>query len=188
MFYEVHWLIFPKIIVWSTDRLKPEPRSPQCWPLQHRSLLMTCHWRTVPLVWLFGHLYLSGNTLARSCQKDKRTRKRALGASLVAQWWRICLLMQETRIDPWSGKIPRAVEWLSPCATLTEPVLSQSWVHMPQLWKPSSASREATAMRSHLQLESSLCSLQLEKSPCSNEDPKQPHPHQNCFLIHKIIV
>ena len=25
--------------------------------------------------------------------------------------------------DPWSGKVPHAVEQLSPCATATEPVL-----------------------------------------------------------------
>ena len=42
------------------------------------------------------------------------------GTSLVAQWLRICLLMQGTRI--WFGKIPHYVEQLSPWwATTTEP-------------------------------------------------------------------
>ena len=72
---------------------------------------------TVPLVWLFGHLYLSGNTLTRSCQKDKRTRKRALGASLVAQWWRICLLMQETWVQSLIQEDPACLRQLSPCST-----------------------------------------------------------------------
>ena len=39
------------------------------------------------------------------------------GASLVVQWLRICLTMQGTRV-PWSGKIPRAAEQLSPCSTI----------------------------------------------------------------------
>ena len=44
-------------------------------------------------------------------------------ASLVAQWLRIHLPMQGTRVEPWSGKIPHAAEQLSPCATTTEPAL-----------------------------------------------------------------
>ena len=35
-------------------------------------------------------------------------------ASLVAQWLRIHLPMQGTQFEPWSGKIPRATEQLSP--------------------------------------------------------------------------
>ena len=49
--------------------------------------------------------------------------KKKLRASLVAQWLRIRLPMQGTWFDPWSGKIPHAMEQLSPCATTTEPVL-----------------------------------------------------------------
>ena len=46
------------------------------------------------------------------------------GTSLVAQWLRIHLPMQGRGhgFEPWSGKIPHAVEQLSPCATTTEPV------------------------------------------------------------------
>ena len=43
------------------------------------------------------------------------------GASLVAQWLRICLPMQGHGFEPWSGKIPHAVEQLGPWATTTEP-------------------------------------------------------------------
>ena len=44
-------------------------------------------------------------------------------AFLVAQWGRVPLLMQETRLYPWSGKVPYALEQLSPCATAIEPKL-----------------------------------------------------------------
>ena len=30
---------------------------------------------------------------------------------------------REPQFDPWSGKIPHAMEQLSPCTTTTEPVL-----------------------------------------------------------------
>ena len=56
--------------------------------------------------------------VAGAMLKDSR---HAVGASLVAQWLRIHLPMQGTRFEPWSGKIPRAVEPLSPRATTTEP-------------------------------------------------------------------
>ena len=50
-------------------------------------------------------------------------KKPEKGTSLVVQWLRTHLPMQGTRFDPWSGKIPRAAEQLSPCATITEPAL-----------------------------------------------------------------
>ena len=40
--------------------------------------------------------------------------------SLVIQWLRIYLPMQETGFDPWSGKIPHALEQLSLCTTTAE--------------------------------------------------------------------
>ena len=46
-----------------------------------------------------------------------------VGTSLVALWLRICLPVQGTQVDPWSGKIPHAAEQLSLCATTTEPTL-----------------------------------------------------------------
>ena len=47
--------------------------------------------------------------------------KKIFETSLVVQWIRIHLPMKEHRLDPWSGKIPHAVEQLSPCATNTKP-------------------------------------------------------------------
>lgn len=41
---------------------------------------------------------------------------------LVAQWLRICLAVQGHPFHPWSGKVPHAPGWLSPCATTTEPM------------------------------------------------------------------
>ena len=41
-------------------------------------------------------------------------------------------------LDPWSQKIPHAVEQLSPC-------VHDYWAHVP--WSPCSATTEATAMR-----------------------------------------
>ena len=45
------------------------------------------------------------------------------GTSLVAQWLRIRLPVQETWVQAWSGKIPHVTEQLSLCTTTTEPVL-----------------------------------------------------------------
>ena len=82
--------------------------------------------------------------------------------------------------DPWSGKIPHAVEQLSPWVTTIKPVLQS----------PEAAAIELTycnycwfrALKSVLsnnrsraqQVESRPHSLQLEKSPRSGEDWTQP--------------
>ena len=76
--------------------------------------------------------------------------------------------------DPWSGKIPRAAEQLSPGTTTYWALCSRVWelklpsprAHAPQA-KP--LQWEACAP----QLVSSACSLQL-KSVSSNKDPAQP--------------
>ena len=44
-------------------------------------------------------------------------------ASLVVQWLRIRLPMQETRVQALAREDPHAVEQLSPCITTTEPAL-----------------------------------------------------------------
>ena len=54
---------------------------------------------------------------------DYQSKKLTVGISLVVKWIRICLPMQGTRgygFSLWSGKIPHAVEQLSPRATTTE--------------------------------------------------------------------
>ena len=74
---------------------------------------------------------------------------------LVVQWIRIHLPRRGHGSDPWSGKIPRAPEPLSPCATTTEPVLWSPWATITEARLPQSlcpvppcATREAIAMRS----------------------------------------
>ena len=52
---------------------------------------------------------------------NENIRNKQGGTSLVVQWLRICLPMQGTRFDPWSGKIPPALGQLSMCATTPEP-------------------------------------------------------------------
>ena len=44
---------------------------------------------------------------------NNTVKKYWAGASLVAQWLRICLPMQGTGFKPWSGKIPHAAEQLA---------------------------------------------------------------------------
>ena len=47
-----------------------------------------------------------------------------MGTSLVAQWLRIHLPMEGTRVQSLvREEIPHAAEQLSPCATTTEPAL-----------------------------------------------------------------
>ena len=62
--------------------------------------------------------------------------------SLVVQWLRVHLPMQETWFNPWSGKIPHAVEQLSLCTTSTEPVHHKYWAHAPQVLSPCTTSTE----------------------------------------------
>ena len=71
------------------------------------------------------------------------------------------LLLQGARVQPWSGKMPQAVEQLTLCATTKELVL----------WSPCSATREATAMR----------------SPCTTTRQK-PAQQWGCSQIKKKIM
>ena len=128
------------------------------------------------IFWLSNHKY------------EKRNR-----ASLVAQWERIYLPVQETQVRSLTWKIPCAVGQLGPCTTTSLCSRAWShkyWAHEPQLLKPTCPracapqqgkllQREACA----LQLESSPRSPQLEKSPCSNnKDPAQP---KNSYTLKK---
>ena len=59
--------------------------------------------------------------------------------SLVAQWLRIRLSMQGTRVQYLARKIPHAAEQLSPCAWAwaLEPTCHNYWAHVLQLLKPA---------------------------------------------------
>ena len=104
-------------------------------------------------------------------------------ASLVAQWWRIHLPMQETQVWFLVGEDPTYFR-------ATKPMGCNYWIHVPQLLRPMSP--RACALRGvkspqwevcMLQLESSPCLLQLEESPCSSKDPAQPKIKINDFLL-----
>ena len=87
--------------------------------------------------------------------KERKTNERIEGASLVAQWLRIRLPMQGTRVQALVRKDPT-------CRGPTKPTSHNYW--SPCAWSPCSATREAAAMRSpHTTTKSSPRSPQLEK-------------------------
>ena len=73
----------------------------------------------------------------------------------MTQWIRICLPMEGTQIDPWSGKISQIMEELSPCTATTKARVLQSLC---------SATGEAAAMSPSTAMDSSPGSWQLEKA------------------------
>ena len=99
-------------------------------------------------------------------------------ASLVAQWWRTPLPMQETAV--WS------LIWKdSTCRGAAKPMCHHYWAcalepgrlnyWSPCTLEPGFATRDTTTVRSlHTTLESRPYSWQLEKSLSSSEDPAQP--------------
>ena len=96
---------------------------------------------------------------------------------MVAQWLRIRLPVQETRVRSLVWKIPHAAVQLSLCTTTVEPALQASGTAMTEAQMPrvQAPQQEATPVRRpSTSMKSISCSLQLEKSPCSNEDPAQP--------------
>ena len=75
--------------------------------------------------------------------------------SLVAQWLRICLPMQETWVRSLVWKTPHVAEQLSPCTTTTE--ASEPRAREPQLLSLHATTTEAHAPRAQ--------ALQQEKPP-----------------------
>ena len=73
-----------------------------------------------------------------------------LGASLVAQWLKICCQCRWQEFEPQPGKEPHATEQLSPlCATTTELACHNYWACMPQLLKPTCLEPVLCSKRSH---------------------------------------
>ena len=71
-----------------------------------------------------------------------RSRNKLPRASLVAQWLRIHLPRQGTRV--------RALVWEDPtCRGATKPVCHSYWAHMPQLLKPARLELVLCNKRSH---------------------------------------
>ena len=80
-------------------------------------------------------------------------KKAVLGASLVAQWLRICLPIQGTWVRALVREDPTCCGTTKPVhhnywACALEPVSHNYWAHLPQLLSPCSTTREATAVRS----------------------------------------
>ena len=114
--------------------------------------------------------------LGQGLTPGRETKIPQAGASLVVQWLRIRLPMQETRVwalvweDPTCRRATKPVRhnyW----ACALEPVSHNYWARVPQLLKPTCLepvlpTREATTMRSlHPTTKSSPCLPQPEKSP-----------------------
>ena len=87
------------------------------------------------------------------------------GASLVVQWRRICLAMQETPTPSLVREHPTAGEQLSLCATATEVCTPKPALRNERLRCAGSPA---------LQSESSPHSQQFDRAAHSNEDPGQP--------------
>ena len=97
------------------------------------------------------------------------TSKVGIGASLVAQWYRICLPRQETWVRCRIQEESICQEQLKLCATTTEPVL----------WSPGAATTEACVPRARgpqqeKPLEGGAHAPQLESRPCSPQ-PEKAH-------------
>ena len=90
------------------------------------------------------------------------------GASLVAQWMKIHLPMQETQVQSLVQKIPHALEQLNPCTTTCEPVLKGLWVATTEpvchnYLSPST--RETTAIKKPFAIVQSLSRVRLSATP-----------------------
>ena len=119
------------------------------------------------LVYMKSHLtYCQINDVIKEINKA--------GTSLVAQWLASTCRCRGHGFDPWLGKIPHAMEQLSPCATTTEPVLQSLRATTTEAYVPTARAlqREGTAMRSpRTATKSSPCSPQLKKAHAQQRRP-----------------
>ena len=56
-------------------------------------------------------------------------------ASLMAQWWRICLQFRRCRFDPWVWKIPCGSKWQHDIIFLPEKLFLPEKSHGQELWQ-----------------------------------------------------
>ena len=110
----------------------------------------TENWKTILKVWVNKN-----NVKYLKCSSIQQLRNKAVvGASLVAQWLRICLPMQWTRV--------RALVWEDPTyhgatkpvhhnywACALEPASHNYWARVPQLLKPMHLEPVLRNKRSH---------------------------------------
>ena len=120
---------------------------------------------------------MKANQWVRKSQWKFLESKESSGASLVAQWLRIHLPMQGTRVralvreDPTChGATKRVHHNYWACAL--DPVSHNYWAHEPQLLKPARLEPMLRNKRSH----------RNEKPAGSNEDPTQPKIKTNKLI------
>ena len=99
--------------------------------------------------------------ISKNITYNKKGEKKKRLYQMGFLWWsrgeESTCQCREHGFNPWSRKIPHAVEQLSPCATMLS---------------PSATTREAAATRSlHTSTKSSFCWLQLEKAHAQRQRP-----------------
>ena len=79
-------------------------------------------------------------------RKEEQNKKEWLGLPWGRSGWESICQYREHEFDPWSRKIPNAVEQLGLWPTTSEPTCCSHWSSCT--YSPCSATREATEMRS----------------------------------------
>ena len=154
-------------------------------------------WCYYHLWWFFSHswwvaTYIPNFTYMNLYSLYSLSLRRSPGASLMAQWKRICLPLQETGVRSlvredliWRGATKPMHHNFWACAV--EPSSCNYWVHESQLLKPllprARAPQEKPLQWEAFtpQLESSPYLRQLEKSSHSDKDPAQPKINKTLF-------
>ena len=130
-------------------------------------------------IWLSAHVLhdVSFLTVVVGPRLPDFVKKWAGRASLLAQWLRICLPVQETWVQSLVQEDPVCHEAAEPVghdfwACAVEPASCACWARVPLLLKPAHPGACAPQQEKPPQWEA--CSLQLEKNLCNSEDPAQP--------------
>ena len=136
--------------------------------------------------WDCCHVHVAGQRKEKAHMEGKKfpLKNNLFWASLVAQWLRVRLPVQGTRVRALVQEDPTCRGATKPVhhhywACALEPVSHNYW--SPCTWSPCSATREATAMRSpHTTKKSSPHSPQLEKARVQQW---RPNAAKNKFKI-----
>ena len=164
---------------------KAIPDSGHRWPLHIR-----CQQPSMPIMTTNtspGHhkiicLRTSALRKRRHCSLEPPEQwERQAGASLVAQWFRICPTLQCKGhwFCPWSQKIPHATGQLTPCNIATEPTCSNYWSR--ELIACCSATGEATTRSLRTPVRVACTRLTQGKPACDHGDSSQPTKKESSF-------
>ena len=116
-----------------------------------RSLAVSYEVRHIPTLWLTK----STQKYLLKINKKSMFIKTLLGLPWWRSGWESACQCREHGFEPWSGKIPHAVEQLGPWATITEPARlepvlhnkrgrdSERPMHHDEEWPPLAATRES---------------------------------------------